>query len=112
MPDFPTHPADSPEPDLGAARAAAARRGMLFGIPLGELGWFQSLLMGTAAGFAAFFLATFCAIVVGLFLVTGHHNVDFTLTYRVIGLPVGVAALAIAYLYLGQLWVRRKLHRP
>ncbi len=27
----------------------------LFGIPMGGLGWFASLLMGTATGFVAFF---------------------------------------------------------
>ena len=43
--------------------ARARREGELFGIPLGDLGWFQSLLMGVAAGMAAFFLTTFVAIV-------------------------------------------------
>ena len=33
--------------------------GYLFGAPVGDLGWFASLLMGTATGFAAFFAATF-----------------------------------------------------
>ena len=41
----------------------ARRDGVLFGIPLGDLGWFASLLMGVATGMAAFFLTTFVAIV-------------------------------------------------
>ncbi len=41
----------------------ARRDGELFGIPLGDLGWFQSLIMGVATGMAAFFLTTFVAII-------------------------------------------------
>jgi len=105
-------PNTTPTPvDLGAARAAAARRGMLFGIPLGELGWFQSILMATAAGFFCFFFSCFCAIVVMLAMRFAGHDIDFAKSYRDIAFPIGVAALAISYLYLGQLWVRRKLHR-
>jgi hypothetical protein len=96
--------------DLGAARTAAARRGMLFGIPLGELGWFQSLLMGTAIGFAAFFLTTCIAIFSILTLNTAaHRTIDFAISYRDIGLPVGLLVLVIAYSYLGFQWVRRKI---
>jgi hypothetical protein len=97
-------------PDLGAARAAAARRGMLFGIPLGELGWFQSLLMGTAVGFAAFFLTTCLSIFSILVLNTaGHRAIDFAASYRDIGLPVGLCVLVLAYVYLGFQWMRRKI---
>jgi len=96
--------------DLGAARAAAARRGMLFGIPLGELGWFQSLLMGTATGFAVFFLTTFLSILTILVLNTaGHKAIDFAVSYRDIALPAGLTALAFAYSYLGFQWIRRKI---
>jgi hypothetical protein len=96
--------------DLGAARNAAARRGMLFGIPLGELGWFQSLLMGTATGFFAFFLTTCIAIFSILTLNTAsHRTIDFAVSYRDIGLPVGLAVLVLAYGYLGFQWIRRKL---
>jgi len=109
MSPIPPPPAET---DLGAARAAAARRGTLLGIPMGELGWFQSLLIGTAAGFAAFFLTCFVAIFVILILNTAtHRNINFADSYRDIAFPVGVAVLALAYIYLGQLWVRRKLHR-
>ena len=38
-------------------------RGRLFGIPLGELGLFSSLLIGAATAFAAFFAGTFLGIV-------------------------------------------------
>jgi hypothetical protein len=86
--------------------------GYLFGVPLGDLGWFTSLLMSAALGMAAFFAATFCAIVGVLFYNTAtHHAVDFALTYRRVGLPVGVLVLVVALAYLGTLWVRRQLRR-
>ena len=103
-------PTPSATQDLGANRAAAARRGMLFGIPLGELGWFQSLLMGTAVGFAAFFLTTFLSIVTILVLNTAaHRSIDFAVSYRDIALPTGLAVLVLAYAYLGFQWTRRKV---
>jgi uncharacterized BrkB/YihY/UPF0761 family membrane protein len=86
--------------------------GYLFGVPLGDLGWFTSLLMSFALGFAAFFAATFCAIVGILFYNTAtHHAVDFSLTYSRVGLPVGVLVLLVTLLYLGTLWVRRQLRK-
>jgi hypothetical protein len=86
--------------------------GYLFGVPLGDLGLFTSLLMSFALGFAAFFAATFCAIIGILFYNTAtHHAVDFALTYTRFGLPVGVLVLVVALGYLGTLWIRRKLRK-
>ena len=86
----------------------ARRDGVLFGIPLGDLGWFQSLLMGVATGMAAFFLTTFVAIISLLvyMVATGKHP-DFALTYRVAGFPVGVVVMALALGFLGVQWARR-----
>lgn len=86
----------------------ARREGVLLGIPLGDLGWFQSLLMGTATGFAAFFATTFFAILGLLFYATfTHHAVDYAIAYKRIGFPVGVVVLALALGYLGVQWARR-----
>jgi hypothetical protein len=86
--------------------------GYLFGVPLGDLGWFTSLLMSFALGFAAFFAATFCAILGILFYNTStHHAVDFSLTYTRVGLPVGVLVLLVTLSYLGTLWIRRQLRK-
>jgi len=86
--------------------------GYLFGVPVGELGWFASLLMGTAAGFAAFFAATFCAIfTILIYNSATHGKIDFALSYRVVGFPAGVAMLVVAYSYLGTMWVRRVLRK-
>ena len=86
--------------------------GYLFGVPVGDLGWFASLLMGTAAGFAAFFMTTFCAIFAILIYNSATHGaVDFALSYRVVGFPAGVVMLVVAYSYLGTMWVRRLLRK-
>jgi hypothetical protein len=86
--------------------------GYLFGIPVGDLGWFATLLVSFASGFAAFFASTFLGIV-GLLVVdiATHRTPDFAISYRLIGLPVGLLVLVAALSYLGFLWVRRMIRR-
>lgn len=82
--------------------------GTLFGVPIGDLGWFASLLMGTATGFAAFFAGTFLGIVgIGIYNSSSPNKIDFSYSYSRVGLPVGLLVLAVALGYLGTLWVRR-----
>ena len=85
--------------------------GFLFGVPVRDFGWFASLLTSFALGFVAFFLATFLAIVVFLFRISGGHQVDFALTYRYFGLPCGIVVLLASLVYLGFLWTRRITRR-
>ena len=90
----------------------ARRDGVLFGIPLGDLGWFQSLLMGFATGFAAFFLTTFCSIMALLFyFVITHRPVDYAIAYKRVGFPVGLVVGVVALTYLGVQWSRRMARR-
>ena len=97
-------------PATGAPRTFGG--GYFFGIPVGDLGWFSSLLIGLALGFLAFFIATFCAIFTVLFLNSfAHQSLDYALTYRRIGLPIGIVVAILALSYLGTLWVRRQLRR-
>src|SRR5271154_2014220 len=96
----------------GSTSPRTVGSGYLFGVPLGDLGWFTSLLMSFALGFAAFFAATFCAIIGTLFYNTvTHHAVDFALTYKRVGLPVGLLVLVVTLAYLGTLWVRRQMRK-
>jgi hypothetical protein len=68
--------------------------------------------MSFALGSAAFFAATFLAIVGTLIYSTATHRTpDFALTYKWGGLPVGVLVLVAALAYLGTLWVRRQLRK-
>jgi hypothetical protein len=86
--------------------------GYVFGVPVGDLGWFSSLVMGVASGFAAFFATTFCGIV-GILIYNSatHGAVDYALSYRAMGLPVGLVVMAVALGYLGTMWVRRMLRK-
>ena len=83
-------------------------RGRLFGIPLGDLGLFSSLLIGAAVAFAAFFAATFLGIVtIMIYNSTTHHTVDYALSYERGGLVAGIVTLVFAWGFLGTQWVRR-----
>ena len=90
----------------------ARRDGVLFGIPFGDLGWFQSLLIGVATGMAAFFGTTFLAIFAMLIYMmgTGRHP-DFAQTYKLAGFPVGVVVMALALGFLGVQWSRRMIRK-
>ena len=86
--------------------------GYLFGAPVGDLSLLVSLIMSVAVGFAAFFATTFFAIFGVLFYNSvGHHAVDFAVTYRNFGLPVGVIVLVLALIYMGRLWALRVLRK-
>jgi hypothetical protein len=86
--------------------------GYLFGIPLGNLGWFGTVLIALASGFFTFFATTFCAIFGILFYnIATHGSVDYALSYRWVGLPAGLLMLGFSSAYLGRLWIRRMLHR-
>ena len=79
-----------------------------FGAPVGDFSVFQTLLITGATGLASFFVATFLAIMTILVLDEGlHRQVDFSLSYRWFGLPIGIAMLCAAGIYLGTLLVLR-----
>jgi hypothetical protein len=85
-------------------------RGKLFGIPMGELSLFQSLLMATAFGFIVFFATCFVAIFSLLFYnEAGHHAVDMADAYRYVAFPAGLTALVVGLAVMLGLWLRRKL---
>ncbi len=81
--------------------------GYLFGVPLGDLGWFASLLMGLAAGFIAFFAATFVGILSVTILNARGQHADYAWSYTRFGLPAGVLVAVLALGYLAILWFRR-----
>ena len=88
----------------------ARREGTLLGIPFGDLGWFQSVVIAIATGFIAFFLVTFVSIVSLLvYTAMGHANVDFAVSYKRIGLPVGLVVFAAASCFLAFQYARRTL---
>ncbi len=80
------------------------------GFPLNGFGFFSSFLLTQATGFFAFFIATFIAIFAPLaWNLLGGHTANYADTYRYVGFPAGVAALAVPMAVFGTLWVRSKL---
>ena len=83
--------------------------GKVFGIPLGDLGFFTSVLMAFAMGFLSFFLFTFLAIA-GLMIYNGMgHHVDYAASYKYFSFPAGCVVLLISLIFFGTLWLRRKV---
>lgn len=82
----------------------------IFGIPLGDMGFFHSLMVACIFAVIAFFAACFFAIF-GLLIYNqaGHHSVDMADAYIYGATPVGIAALAVAIVVLMGMWLRRKL---
>ena len=81
--------------------------------PLAGFGLFQSLLLAAATGFFIFFLTTALAIFALLaWNLAGHHAVSYAVSYRYVGFPAGVAALALAWAYFIVSWVRGKRKKP
>ncbi len=106
MTNFSAHSAASGSRD----RDRGGNAGRIFGIPLGEMGLFSSLVMAIAFGFLVFFLTCFVAIVSLLFYNSaGHHAVDMADSYRYVAFPSGLVALGLALVVLLGLWVRRKI---
>jgi hypothetical protein len=98
-------------PGRGADRSGSdGAPGRVFGIPLGELGLFSSLLMAFSFGFLVFFATCFVAILGLLFYNSaGNHSVNMADSYRYFAFPAGLAALGFALVVLLGLWVRRKV---
>lgn len=82
----------------------------VLGIPLGDMGFFHSLLIACIFGVIAFFASCFVAIL-GLLIYNeaGHHSVDMADAYLYGAIPVGTVALVVALVVLMGLWARRKV---
>ena len=86
--------------------------GKLFGIPLGDLGFFSSIVVGLALGFIAFFAATFVGIVGMLFYSSAtHQTANYALSYREGGLTAGIVVALASWGFLGRQWLRRVLRK-
>ncbi len=79
---------------------------------MGDLGLFQSLLIGLATGMTTFFLATFLAIIwFGVYAGVTHKTVDFANTYKHVGFPLGLLVGIVALAFLAVQWIRRFVRR-
>src|SRR5579875_453187 len=78
---------------------ASAHPARLMGIPLGDFGFFSSILLSVASGFLAFFASCTVAIFALLFWNAMGHHVNYADSYLYVALPVGSAVLAIGFLF-------------
>ena len=78
-----------------------------FGAPVGDFSVAQTLLITVASGFVAFFATTFLAIMSLLVLTAMGRKVDFAIAYKWVGLPVGIATLLAAAVFLSSALVAR-----
>jgi hypothetical protein len=83
--------------------------GYLFGVPVRDLGWFASILMGLATGMAAFFGATFLGIMGILIWNSMGHTADYAWSYRRFGFWAGLAVMLLALGYLAMQWTKRQV---
>jgi hypothetical protein len=93
-------------PDTPSSRRSSF---VFLGIPVGEFGLFSSLLLSLSLGFVGFFSGTFLAIVALLAYNLSGHRVDYANSYLLVGLPVGLAIMALGLGFFGVLWIRRKI---
>jgi uncharacterized membrane protein len=82
----------------------------LFGVPVGDFGFFASLLVAVSAGFLTFFAMTFLSIIgVSIYKGITHSPITLAVSYKYIAFPAGVLVLVVALAFLMTLWVRRKM---
>ena len=84
----------------------------IWGVPVGDFGFFSSGLIAVAIGFITFFGVTFLSIF-GLMIYNrafGHH-VTLDTSYKFIALPAGIFMLIVSSAVLLGIWLRRKLTR-
>jgi hypothetical protein len=84
--------------------------GRVFGFPLRGFGLFTSLLLSFATAFFTFFVSTTVAIFALLaWNLFGHHTVSYAASYRYVGFPAFLLALAVALPVFLVLWTRSKV---
>lgn len=88
----------------------SARPARLLGIPLGDFGFFSSILLALASGFLTFFASCFVAIVALLFWnALGHHKVNYADSYLYVAFPLGLLVMACGFVFFTGAWLRRRL---
>lgn len=103
---------DSPRPPQKKMATVSQNRSSatLFGIPVGDFGAFATVLISAASGMLTFFLVTFISIFAILIYNGFGHHVNFANSYKFVALPAGIVVLLFSLIFLGSVWIRRKMH--
>ncbi len=81
----------------------------ILGVPVGDFGFFASILVSVALGFMTFFAMTFLSIVgVSIYKGVTHSAITLDVSYKYIALPCGVLMLVTSFVFFMTLWVNRK----
>ena len=92
------------------AQSPQSEGGTVLGFPLRGFGLFTSLLLAFASAFFTFFATTTVAIFALLaWNLFRHHAVSYAASYRYVGFPAFMLALAVALPVFFVLWIRAKL---
>jgi hypothetical protein len=99
-----------PAPRPGSRGNTAPGSLRIWGVPVGDLGLFASILIAIALGFITFFGVTFLSIF-GLMIYNraGGHHVTLDTGYKFIALPAGIFMLIVSLAVLLGIWLHRKL---
>ena len=99
-----------PAPHPGNARGDIHSNIRVWGVPVGDFGFFASTLIAVALSFITFFGVTFLSIF-GLMIYNhaGGHHVTLDTSYKFIALPAGIFMLIVSSAVLLGIWLHRKL---
>jgi hypothetical protein len=94
----------------GLKPGGEAHPAKLLGIPVGDFGFFATLLVSAAAGALTFFALTFLSIIgVAIYKGVSGSGVSMAVSYKYIAFPAACVVLAVSLVYLMSVWVRRKM---
>ncbi len=68
------------------------------------------MLISAASGMLTFFLVTFLSIFAILIYNGFGHHANFADSYKYVALPAGIVVLLFSLIFLGSVWVRRKIN--
>jgi hypothetical protein len=99
-----------PAPHPGGHHHTPAGSLRIWGVPVGDFGFFASTLIAVALGFITFFSVTFLSIF-GLMIYNraGGHHVTLDTSYKFIALPAGIFVLIVSLALLIGIRLHRKL---
>jgi hypothetical protein len=98
--------------DAGASGAGVVKPTKLLGIPVGDFGFFATLLVAASAAMLTFFAMTFLSIIgVSIYKGISGSPVSLAVSYKYIAFPTACVVLAVGLVYLLTVWARRKMRQ-
>ncbi len=95
-----------------ASGAGVVKPAKLLGIPVGDFGFFATLLVAASAAMLTFFATTFLSIIgVSIYKGISGSGVSLAVSYKYIAFPTACVVLAVSLVYLMTVWARRKMRQ-